>query len=157
MTRRNYGYTLIELLAVIAIIGILAALAAISISNATKRARDAQRQRDMANVKTGLELYAQDTGAFPVGTDLYTTLAPLVPNYIKVLPKDPQKSGGWVDYSYDATADDYLLKATLEYKSSKATLPAGSKCADPITVKGNGVTATADSNKTTPCFRLTND
>lgn len=156
MKRRLTGYTLIELLAVIAIIGILASLAAISISNATKRARDAQRQRDLSNLKTALELYAQDEGKYPSLTD---GLDVLKPDYIKVKPKDPQLDKGWLDYAYtvDGDGENYLLVAVLETKNARKTLPDASACDDPIDVKGNGVTDQKDSIKSTPCFRLTND
>ncbi len=63
------GFTLLELLAVIAIIGILTTLAAVSISNATKRGRDAKRQNHLATIKQALELYAQDEGQYPASLE----------------------------------------------------------------------------------------
>lgn len=159
MLRRAKGFTLIELLAVIAIIGILASMAAISISNATKRARDASRQKDLSNLKTALELYSQDNGNYPVSSGTYgPDLNGLVPDYIKTIPNDP-RGDAWESYEYetDAGGDNFVLTAVLEYKSAKATLPTGSKCADGVAVKGNGVTVDKDSLKLTPCFRLTND
>ena len=135
MSRRTRGFTLIELLAVIAIIGVLAALATISISNATKRARDAQRQTDISNLKKALEFYSQDEGKYPPGpkSALSTTLA----TYLKVIPSDPKVASEWPDYTYtvDTSGDNYLLQANLEYTKSKVSLPI--LCGALLDVKGN--------------------
>lgn len=147
--RKHSGFTLIELLAVVAIIGILAALAAVSIANATKRARDAQRQRDVSNLKLALELYAQDNGTYPV--DL-TTGEPLK-NYMKVIPKDP-KSGTTYTYTVSATKDDYLVWAELEYANAKPSLDVTTTCESDLTKKGNGVAVGTTVKR---CFRVTND
>lgn len=160
MSRRTKGFTLIELLAVIAIIGILASLAAISISNATKRARDAGRQQDLHNLKTALELYSQDNGNYPDNSGDYASdMAKLVPDYIKKVPLDARLDAGWDNYSYktDANGDNFLLIAVLEYPKAKGTLAEGINCISEVDVKGNGVTRSQDSGKFTPCFRLTND
>lgn len=155
MSRRTKGFTLIELLAVIAIIGILAALAAVSIANATRRARDAQRQRDLSNIKTSLELFAQDNGAYP------ETIAELVPTYIKTLPKDPRPSQSYVYTPGDELTggtdnNDYIVQATLENQNAKRTLDTSISCdnTDNMALKGNGV-ATGGTIKT--CFRVSND
>ncbi len=160
------GFTLIELLAVIAIIGILAAIALVGISGATKRARDAQRKRDVDNLKTALELYNQDEGKYPDELDVLRTT-----NYIKTIPTPPKQGptaptdATKYEYTPDSTNDNYLLRVGLEYTGDKITAPLTPTvvtCSSGVTVKGNGVTASSvSSNGVTTakdrCFRVTND
>ncbi len=70
MLRKKYvrGFTLIELLVVISIIGMLAAVTLIVISNARIKGRDAKRVGDVRQVISGLELYFNDCGSYPVET-----------------------------------------------------------------------------------------
>ena len=108
--RKRSGFTLIELLVVIAIIGILSAVVLASLNTARQKARDAKRIADVKQVQLALELYFDDSGnAYPA------TLAPLRPDYIPVIPLDPNGSA----YSYAAllvsgNCTDYHLGATLE-------------------------------------------
>lgn len=60
MTTQKKGFTLIELLVVIAIIGILSAIGLVSLNGAREKARDAQRQSDIATMRTALQLYTDD-------------------------------------------------------------------------------------------------
>lgn len=153
MVRRHKGFTLIELLAVIAIIGILAALAAIAISSATKRARDAQRKRDLANVKTALELYAQDEGAYPTPTGNAIPPVLKTDGYIKEIPTPPNTKVGTYYYDTDGTGS-FILRTNLEYAGEKKTLD-GVTCGDSYTKSGNG--SIPKSGATLPCFRVTSD
>ncbi len=61
------GFTLIELLVVIAIIGVLASgvLVAINPLEQIKKARDAQRKQDLAQIQKPLEVYYNDNGRDP--------------------------------------------------------------------------------------------
>lgn len=63
------GFTLLELLVVISIIGLLASITIVSIDSAKKRARDAQRLSDMAEIQKALELYKEASGEYPANTD----------------------------------------------------------------------------------------
>lgn len=65
MSKSVRGFTLIELLVVIAIIGILSAVVLASLGAARARARDAQRQQDIRNVNTALQMYFADHGSYP--------------------------------------------------------------------------------------------
>ncbi len=152
------GFTLIELLAVIAIIGILATIAVIGISTATKKARDSRRKTDLTNVKTALELYAQDnTNTYPDVT-AYKDLGTKLASYIQNLPKDPKSGTSGYDYVYsaNATGDRYVLFAKLEDKGAKQEVNLGcdTDALNPDKA-GNGVgKATTTSG---PCFRLSTD
>jgi prepilin-type N-terminal cleavage/methylation domain-containing protein len=65
MSTPKRGFTLIELLVVIAIIGILASIILVSLKGARGKARDAQRQQDMIQLRSALELYNSDHGSYP--------------------------------------------------------------------------------------------
>lgn len=63
---KKKGFTLIELLVVIAIIGILSTIGLVALNGAREKARDAQRQSDLAQYRTALALYYDDNSfAYP--------------------------------------------------------------------------------------------
>jgi len=114
------GFTLIELLVVIAIIGILSSVVLASLNSARKKGRDARRVSDIKQIQLALELHFDANSA----TGYPTTLSPLVPLYIPVIPKDPSTQA---DYPYAAlgsgtSCTSYHLGATLE-ESSNIALP----------------------------------
>lgn len=88
---RNKGFTLIELLVVIAIIAILAAI----ILPVLARAKDnAYRNSDMSNmnaIRSALQLYRVDQGAYPPAILGYATLYTSGPNIGQVIPADQLK------------------------------------------------------------------
>jgi prepilin-type N-terminal cleavage/methylation domain-containing protein len=77
------GFTLIELLVVIAIIGLLASVVLLSLNSARAKSRDAKRLADVRQIASAMELYFNDSGAYP------NTTTDLVPNYIGVWPTYP--------------------------------------------------------------------
>mgnify|MGYP001024830460 CR=1 FL=1 len=77
------GFTLIELLVVIAIIGLLASVVLLSLNSARAKSRDAKRLADVRQIASAMELYFNDSGAYPAAT------GQLVPNYIGVWPLYP--------------------------------------------------------------------
>jgi len=83
---KKRGFTLIELLVVIAIIGILSSIIMVSLSSAKARSRDAKRVADIKNIQLALDLYFNDNGVYPAS--IYGASG-LAPNYLPVVPKDP--------------------------------------------------------------------
>jgi prepilin-type N-terminal cleavage/methylation domain-containing protein len=114
------GFTLIEVMTVVAIIGLLSTFIFASMSEAQRRSRDAKRLADIKQVQNALELYADEHGgAYPlVPTSFVFQLASsLVPNYIRVLPEDPVRTGGnrYRYYTVDATnGSSYTILVNLE-------------------------------------------
>jgi general secretion pathway protein G len=93
-TKRNHGFTLVEMLLVVTIIGILAALVIPKIAGTSESAREKAAYADIkGGIKTALDRYEVENGSYPKGLqDLITR-----PNdakswsgpYLDELPKDP--------------------------------------------------------------------
>jgi prepilin-type N-terminal cleavage/methylation domain-containing protein len=133
MTKRNIrGFTLVELLVVIAIIGILASIVVVSLNNARVRARDTKRIGEVGQLQIALEGYFNDLGSYPA------TLAPLAPNYIRLIPAPPAGAGD-AAYRYGITGctASYALGANLENVQNASLTNdtdgtvCGVACADP--------------------------
>lgn len=63
--RRQSGFTIVELLVVIVVIAILAGLAITAYIGVQERARDTQRETNMRELATALELFRTDNGFYP--------------------------------------------------------------------------------------------
>lgn len=118
MRNNKKGFTLIELLVVIAIIGILSSVVLASLNSARQKSRDARRVADIKQLQLALELYYDsNSSVYP------TALSALAPNYIAVVPTDP--NGGAYQYaalvvSPGTTCASYHLGATLEQSGHSA-------------------------------------
>jgi general secretion pathway protein G len=99
-TRRQGGFTLLEVMVVVVILGILAALIVPKIVGRPEEARRIAAKQDIASLMQALRLYHLDNHRYPSTEQglqaLVTrpTTAPLAPNwkpggYIERLPKDP--------------------------------------------------------------------
>jgi prepilin-type N-terminal cleavage/methylation domain-containing protein len=103
MKRKN-GFTLVELLVVIAIIGLLSSLAVVSLGDARKKAYDAQIKSDIAQLRTHIEIYADDNDGSYDGTIEW---AP--PNQFDPPACSLDDSG----YKYIVSTESYVIWADL--------------------------------------------
>lgn len=146
------GFTLIELLVVVSIIGILSSFAVVSLNSARAKARDALRKGDMAQIRTALNIYYDDFGAYPIcgiwndgaadfganvsdsansGSWCYAnTLSSALTSgskpYLSVLPKDPKNpnNSAVIDstYIYRYVSEDGTKYAIAYYIEGSANL-----------------------------------
>lgn len=129
-TKSRFGFTLVELMVVISIIGILSAIVYASFGTSRKIARDDIRKTDLKNLQVAIELYKAQNGQYPasgcstannkyagpgVSSDPYLScddyITGLVPDFISVLPKDPNKQGNGFGYYYRSSGTGYKLLA----------------------------------------------
>lgn len=71
-SKRQQGFTIVELLIVIVVIGILAALVITTFTGVQGRARDTERETDIKAIHGQLEAYYADHGGYPSLTDMNT-------------------------------------------------------------------------------------
>lgn len=134
MTTNKKGFTLIELLIVVAIIGLLATLAIIGLTTAQQRARDTKRVADVKSIVSALELYWNETAAYPLlnnasGPDINTwpELNTALSAYINQLPTEPyhQDASKSATYFYTyimdtSTSNGYYVGSRLENANHQA-------------------------------------
>jgi prepilin-type N-terminal cleavage/methylation domain-containing protein len=125
MKNRKKGFTLIELLVVIAIIGILSAIGLVALNGAREKARDAQRQSDISQYRTGLALLLDTDGSYPengadatidtlddAGTTSGSVWSELVPTHMGALLTPPVAGD---TYNYDSWDCDALAGPCAAY------------------------------------------
>ncbi len=115
------GFTLIEILIVVAIIAILASVVMVGLGPTQQLGRDARRVSDLHEVQTGLELYYNAKGQYPVVTGgswatLQSTLMGASIN-VNTVPNDPT-NGKSYQYGTDTNGTTYILGANLESGNS---------------------------------------
>lgn len=97
-TKKQQGFTLIELMVVVVILAILAAVAVPQFMDRPDEARVVKAKQDIASLSSALQLYKLDNFRYPTTDQGLEALAtkpdsePEAPNwktYMQVLPKDP--------------------------------------------------------------------
>jgi general secretion pathway protein G len=97
-SKRNLGFTLIELMVVLVILGVLAALIVPNVLDRADDARTTAAKTDIGNLTQALKLYKLDNQRYPSGEQGLQALvnkptAGIIPNswrvYLDKLPLDP--------------------------------------------------------------------
>ncbi len=105
------GFTLIELIIVIAVLAGLASLILVTYPASQRKARDAQRQSDIKQFQTALEVYAtRNNNRFPTSSGNISSLCSAIS--LSPCPDDPSPSQ---NYSHVSTATEYQIWAQMEY------------------------------------------
>lgn len=93
MTKKQKGFTLVELMIVVAIIGVLAAVAIPKFADMLEKSREGATKGNISAIKSAVSnFYADRQGTYPNTLDTQTTTAngeshpAFVPNYIELLP-----------------------------------------------------------------------
>ena len=136
ISKKQQGFTIVELLIVIVVIGILAALVITTYTGIQAKARNSKRQTDVNSIQTQLEAYFAQNGHYPSLTDMNSSswLSTNMKSLDTGALQDPQGSSQTLvaspvakSYSYavtnssstscesdDTTCAQYTLTATLE-------------------------------------------
>lgn len=147
--RHSSGFTLIEILVVVSIIGLMSSLVMSSLENARAKARDVRRLADLREVRTALEAYRTENGAYPIATAWRGTCATfnaggtitnsgptgwvpdIAPKHIPVLPVESKPTDNNC-YLYRTTTNGsgfiLLAHASVETEVSSGTYIAGTPC-----------------------------
>lgn len=97
-SRRQAGFTIIEILVVVVIIAILAAFVAPMIMKRPEQARETRARQDVGSIANAMDMYKLDNGSYPTQQQGISalakkpTLAPVPDSwqgYLPRVPKDP--------------------------------------------------------------------
>jgi len=107
-TRRDAGFTLIEVLTVVVIIAVLAAILLATFLRARAQSAVSASKGNVKNIATALETYFTDNNEYP------SALAALVPTYARAIPNDPCTD---TPYTYEISTGG---SSPVDYKISIA-------------------------------------
>lgn len=133
LTRKQQGFTIVELLIVIIVIGILATLVLVTFTGIQQSARNTQRQTDIKAVASHLETYNAKNSYYPTLTDVNdpTFVSGTLKGLDKESTRDPKAGTAAADYQFkdgDATSLKYGYSATKDDGSACDNTIAGSEC-----------------------------
>ena len=124
MTRKNAGFTILELMIVVVIIAMLAGILVPVLAEGSAAARDSRRAHDLRAIQAALADYKEDFGSYPttngnwqgdstadggMGYDANGYLPGLVPDYLPALPRDPDPRypNATMGYAYRSDGVDF--------------------------------------------------
>ena len=150
--RNKFGFTLIELLIVIVVIAIVAVIVFIALNPLARfqEARDSARISDVIAIRKAFELYAFDTGHYPLvadwdsGSIIATLPSGMDQTYLPFIPIAPIPADGACtdsDNTYSYSVSDDLRNYALSYclGQNVSTIPAGFNIASEKGLTGGAV------------------
>ena len=84
MSKRQAGFTLVELLVVLAIISILASMAVVQYRNSIQLANEGVLKTNLVRMRDAIDQYYADKGKYPTSLDALVT-----DHYMRKIPEDP--------------------------------------------------------------------
>ena len=115
-SRRERGFTLVELMVVVAVIGVLATIAIPLYSNMLARGRVAKAQADARTLASAVSVYSAHMGRIPSALAQLTTVATNPSGqaggpFLATVPTPP---GGWGTYAYspNVAAGTYTITSS---------------------------------------------
>ena len=102
-SKKDRGFTLVELMIVIVIIGILAAIAIPRFIGAQDRARISAAKAQLNSVRQALALYEMDHSAYPTSTNDWDALVSDLATYVALPAWDELKDKVFEDGSFSFT------------------------------------------------------
>ena len=73
LAKKQHGFTVIELMVITVIVGVLLALVLTTYASVSEKERNTERQRDIAELRDGLEAYYYQNNKYPTLADLNNT------------------------------------------------------------------------------------
>ena len=103
----NRGFTLVEVIVVILIFSVLVSMSLIAINpiKQLQKARDAQRQHDMSQIRNSLELYYNDKNCYPSSLAMGAPFNSDSTIYMQKVPQDPDSPSNYPQYVYETNKD----------------------------------------------------
>lgn len=97
------GFTLIELVVIIIILSVLLIISIITINpiKQLQKARDAQRQHDIFQIRNSLDAYYNDSNCYPVSLAMGAVFSSGQTTYMQKVPQDPEFSSNYPAYVYE--------------------------------------------------------
>lgn len=117
--KRQFGFTLLELLVVISIIGILIAVGTAAFTTAQKKGRDAKRVTDMKAIQSAFEQYFSENNTYATCATMASALSG------GSLPTDPKNVAPNV-YTCNGSTAGYCACTKLEGTSGANSTAASS-------------------------------
>lgn len=140
LNNKKRGFTLVELLIVIVILAVLAAIAIPRFMDSGTRSKEASLKSDLKLVRNAIELFHNDTGAWPAATsDLAVTTAPTAGKDNAGAAKTIN-SGDYKGPYMQTVPTDPVSGSALTYSTTSPTVGKVSSSAS-----GNGLDGTAYS------------
>lgn len=129
LSRKQQGFTIVELLIVIIVIAILATLVLVTFTGIQQSARNTQRQTDAKAVASHLETYNAKEGKYPSATEMNDdTFVASLKGLDKESTRDPKAAAGAYDFAATATSTQYGYSSTKDDGTACDNDVAGDEC-----------------------------